>query len=80
MGEERTFYEVPVMGLTVRCHQCKAKLEAGDRYYMTDDDSWIFCESCATGRERPHGPKARLYAPHEREPLHKKVTLEERYG
>ena len=76
MGERR-FYTVPQMGLKVRCHLCKRVLEPGDTYCMSDDDSWLFCEMCGSGKKEPQGPKQRLYAPHERTPLHKKQTLEE---
>lgn len=79
--DERVFYTVPEgFPVKMRCHNpsCKRVLEPGDEYYMTDDDSWIFCKPCATGRERPKGPQQVLYAPHEREPLRKKVTLRER--
>ncbi len=76
MGEERIFYKVPAT-VTVHCRQCKARLTEGDEYFMTDDSSWIYCPKCATSKEKPHGPKPRLYAPHEREPLHRRETLRE---
>lgn len=79
MADERDFYTVPEgWPIKFRCHLCKRELRPGDQYYMTDDDSWIFCQSCASGREAPHGPKQVLYEAHEREPLHKKRTLWER--
>jgi hypothetical protein len=77
MGEERVFYQVPVMSVTVRCHRYKDVLQPGDEYYMTDDDSWIFCRRCASTRDKPTGPRARVYPEHERTPLHKRVTLKE---
>jgi hypothetical protein len=75
--EEREFYIVPNAVRNLKCHRCKRPLPPGSRYFMTDDDSWIFCHRCASARERPAGPRTRLYPPHEREPLHKKVTLRE---
>lgn len=81
MAEERVFYKVPKgLGTKVCCHNpaCEREIKPGELYYMTDDDSWIFCEQCATGREKPKGPRPVLYPEHEREPLHKKVTLRER--
>jgi hypothetical protein len=78
--EEREFYKVPAGVRSARCHRCKRKLEPGDLYYMTDDDSWLFCKSCASGREAPRGPRRVLPAEHERAPLHKKVTMAEQYG
>jgi hypothetical protein len=78
MGQEREFYTVPEgWPIKFRCHQCKRELVAGDQYYMTDDDSWILCRPCASGRERPRGPRPAVYAAHEREPLHKRETLRE---
>jgi RNase P subunit RPR2 len=75
--EERDFYTVPDAVRNLKCHRCKRPLPPGSRYYMTDDDSWIFCETCASGRERPQGPRRVLRPAHERVPLHKKVTLRE---
>jgi hypothetical protein len=78
MGESREFYIVPEgWPVKIKCHQCKRELAAGDEYYMTDDSSWIYCKTCASGREQPRGPRARLYGPHERAPLHKRETLRE---
>lgn len=51
MGEgERVFYKVPV-SVRVHCRnpKCNALLEEGDEYYMTDDDSLLYCTKCATG-------------------------------
>lgn len=36
------YYTVPI-GLTVHCMKCSAKLVAGDRCYIEDDSSSIFC-------------------------------------
>jgi len=76
MAEERDFYIVPEdWPIKFRCHRCKVELRPGDKYFMTDDDSWLLCHRCASGRERPQGPRPAVYPAHEREPLHKKRTL-----
>jgi hypothetical protein len=78
MGQEREFYIIPDwFPSSIKCHSCRRELKPGDRYYMTDDDSWLFCEWCSSGKEKPRGPRPAVYPAHEREPLHKKRTLKE---